>query len=252
MIPPVRIVERLNSEGIALYRLPFGLSQSFILIAALPLDGVSPLYDAPGVSIRHLRPPLGDSVLFTALHLPSKLHLSAEEQALLASRVMRQIERCEQEVGHQRTVVIGDFNMNPFETGLVNSEGFHAMMSRDIVEKGSRVVSGGRRHFFYNPMWSLMGDCSAGPPGTYYYAGSSPMTLFWNTFDQVLLRPDLATRFRPGDVRVLDVNGDTALLTRHGVPRREISDHLPISLTLQLEGVADGDQEPLGSAARER
>jgi hypothetical protein len=35
-------------------------------------------------------------------------------------------------------VVIGDFNMNPFDRGMVNANGFHAVMSRQIAALRSR------------------------------------------------------------------------------------------------------------------
>jgi hypothetical protein len=120
------------------------------------------------------------------------------------------------------------------------------MMSRDVADRAGRVVQGEHRAFFYNPMWSLMGDASLGPPGTYYYSGSAPITYFWNTFDQVLLRPSLTKRFVPGDVRVLDVVGGQSLLTGNGVPDKARSDHLPLVATVNLEDLTDAAEESLG------
>ena len=211
-----------------------------------------PVYDSAGVSVRHLQPPIGQDALIVALHLPSKLFLSAEEQAHLAPRTSQLIERLEEQVGHRRTIVMGDFNMNPFEAGLVSSEGFHATMSRSIADKKSRIVQGQTRRYFYNPMWSLLGDNSPGPPGTYFYSSSSPLALFWNTFDQVLLRPDLANYFQPGDVRVIDSVGSQSLLTSAGVPNRAVSDHLPLFAAVRLEESNNVDTKPLGATAAYR
>jgi hypothetical protein len=158
------------------------------------------------------------------------------------------IARLEKQIGHSRTIVIGDFNMNPFEAGLVSSEGFHATMARSIAGRKSRTVLGEVRHFFYNPMWSLLGDCSPGPPGTYFYPSSPPLAFLWNTYDQVLLRPDLANFFEPGDVRVIDSAGSQSLLTSAGIPNRAVSDHLPLFVTGRLEELDYVDKEPLGAA----
>ncbi len=188
-LSPVRIVEKLNSGARAEFHLPLNQSDRFTFVVALPPRNFTPVYDSAGVSAWHAKPPIGQDVLVVALHLPSKLHLEEEEQGHLAPRISQLIGRLEKQIGHSRTIVIGDFNMNPFEAGLVSSEGFHASMSRSIAGRKSRTVLGEVRHFFYNPMWSLLGDYSPGPPGTYFYPSSSPLTLFWNTYDQVLLRP---------------------------------------------------------------
>jgi hypothetical protein len=120
------------------------------------------------------------------------------------------------------------------------------MMSRSIVAKGARTVAGEACPYFYNPMWSLLGDYSTGPPGTYFYSSSSPITFFWNAFDQVLLRPDLAASFEPGDVKVVDSVGGQSLLTQAGTPRRAASDHLPLFLAVRLEEFTDAQSKSLG------
>jgi hypothetical protein len=148
-ISPVKIVERLNSGYRARFHLPLSPARRFTFVAALPPRSFTPLYDGSGISIRHLRPPLGADALMVTLHLPSKLYLSADDQSLLATRVRQLIQRFETKVGHRRTIVIGDFNMNPFEAGLVSSEGFHAMMSRAIVANGGRTVAGEERAYFF-------------------------------------------------------------------------------------------------------
>ena len=62
--------------------------------------------------------------------------------------------------------------MNPFEEGVVGAKGLHAVMTRRIAAKGSRVVQGKEYPFFYNPMWGLFGDRQDSPSGTYYYSAS--------------------------------------------------------------------------------
>jgi endonuclease/exonuclease/phosphatase family metal-dependent hydrolase len=151
------------------------------------------------------------------------------------TRFERRITDAEKAIGHSRTVVIGDFNMNPFESGVVGSEGFHAIMARAIAAQETRTVLGEDRHFFYNPMWSLLGDMSVGPPGTYYYQSSAPVSYFWHMFDQVLLRPSLAHSLQRNDLAILTEAGDQSLLDRHGRPDRRVSDHLPIFIRLNVE-----------------
>ncbi|OQY55736.1 MAG: hypothetical protein B6245_19395 [Desulfobacteraceae bacterium 4572_88] len=84
----------------------------------------------------------------------------------------------EKEIGHSGTVFIGDLNMNPFEEGMVNANGLNGVMARGIAERKTRTVLEERYPFFYNPMWSFLGDASPGPPGTYCYSGSERTAFF--------------------------------------------------------------------------
>lgn len=171
--------------------------------------------------------PLGSEFLVVAVHLPSKLHKKTEDQVLAATRLARQIQDAEERVGHTRTVLIGDLNMNPFEVGMVGSEGLHAVSDRRVVEAVERVVQEERRMFFYNPMWGALGDADNTPPGTYFYNSGTEVNFFWNAFDQVLIRPSLLPFFRR--VTVIQAINGMSLLTDSGRPNQAAhSDHLPI------------------------
>lgn len=238
-------VEELNVRTGLLYEMPFSLSDRFQFLVKIPADRVQPLHDGAHLAIKHIAPVLGRSFILAAVHLPSKLHLDTNDQATLCSRWVHHIREAETRAGHLRTVVIGDLNMNPFEPGIVGSEGFHAVSSRSVAARKTRLVLGEKRPLFYNPMWSMMGD-AVGPAGTYYYASSNPITYFWNTFDQVLLRPELARHFTPGDVVVASSAGGESLLGAGGFPNKKISDHLPVIATLRLEDVNDVIKESVG------
>ena len=221
------------SNGSNTYGLTVNRSRRLQFFVRFSPTRFQPVHDGPGIAIRQVHPVLGQSILLVGLHLPSKLHLNDTEQALLVTRLASTIRRVENRVGHTRTVVIGDLNMNPFEIGMVGSEGMHAVATRDIANRGSRRVQGEDRRFFYNPMWSLLGDDSAGPPGTYFFAESGPLAYFWHSFDQVLLRPALTTGFQIGDVAVLTTAGDRPLVSPRGRPDPDLSDHLPVLVTVR-------------------
>jgi hypothetical protein len=233
------VVAEMNAAGPLLYRLTINHSERLQFFVAFTPTRFQPMHDAPGVAVRRVEIPLRQPVLLVALHLSSKLYLDEAEQTMLVTRVGTLIRRLEEQVGHKHTVVIGDLNMNPFEHGVVGSEGLHAVSTRAVAERNSRIVMGESRDFFYNPMWSLLGDDSPGPPGTYYYGESSPVSYFWNSYDQILLRPALAASYQPGDVTVLAEVGGLSLLDNRGHPRRDLADHLPILATVRLQEVPD-------------
>jgi len=141
----------------------------------------------------------------------------------------------EDRLGHDRTIILGDLNMNPFDPAMVGADGLHAVSARSVAAEGSRIVQGHRRKFFYNPMWHYMGDAGAKPAGTYFYRSSTYLSYFWNTFDQVLLRPPLMNYFQDDALRIVtDIRGK--LLFRNGRISNDYSDHLPIIVTIQTEG----------------
>ncbi|HEY5961172.1 MAG TPA: endonuclease/exonuclease/phosphatase family protein [Polyangiaceae bacterium] len=205
------------------------------MFSKYPSDRIRPLHESNRVSIRRLDLTLTLDILLVAAHLPSKLHRSSEEQAFAVSEIARDIAATERKVGHARTLLVGDLNMNPFENGLIAATCLHATMDRRIAQRGSRTVDQKPRPFFYNPMWSLLGDASPGPPGTYYRSEGGHVAYFWHMFDQVLVRPDLLTAFDNETLKILDSDGTKSLVNSSGVPNAtESSDHLPILFRLDL------------------
>lgn len=201
-----------------------------------PTTCLRPLSDDGKVSIRALQPPIGREIIVAAAHLSSKLHANADDQHLGAGLMRGMISRAEKVAGHQNTIVIGDLNMNPFEKGMVAANGFHAMMDKRVVARGGRVVQGAEYDFFYNPMWSRLGDESGGPPGTYYLNnGGALVNHYWETFDQILLRPALLPSYKSSGLKVLDRIADKPLL-KEGVIDHRFSDHLPLVIELDVEG----------------
>jgi endonuclease/exonuclease/phosphatase (EEP) superfamily protein YafD len=225
----------VNKEATATYSPPTSFSDKVQILSRLPEGSIRPIRDYGGVTLRHVSPPIGQDILLVAAHLPSKLFRVAEDQTAYCCRVARMIDEAESRLGHSRTVLVGDLNMNPFERGMASADAFHGLMSRSLLRSGSRRVDGMERRFFYNPMWTRFGDHALGPPGTYFYEGGGHMAYFWNIFDQVLIRFELLACFDDQDVKVLTRAGDTNLLNRTGVPDVSIgSDHLPLLFKLNL------------------
>ena len=235
-LPRTALLEALNERQASKFRTPFNPSTRLSFFMRYPARCLRPILDDGGVAIRRFLPPIGPDILLVAVHLPSKLYYSDTDQAFRATRAVESIQRAERKVGHMRTIVVGDFNMNPFESGVVGAGGFHAVMDRRIALQRERTVQGERYQFFYNPMWGRMGDGSTGPPGTYYRSGASPLNFFWHTLDQVLIRPDLLEFFLETKLQVIcDVTGQS-LLSASGIPDTSFgSDHLPLVFEIDIE-----------------
>jgi hypothetical protein len=120
------------------------------------------------------------AILLALVHLKSRLSFVGDQNPVLSQQDHAEFEYslirdAENNAGHMRTIVVGDFNMNPFEPGMIAPErGFGAMMCRGLAVRHcptSTKEDGARR--FYNPLWSRMGLDLPSPPGTYSGATSA-------------------------------------------------------------------------------
>lgn len=176
----------------------------------------------------------GTDILLAVMHFQSKINWEDDDQLEEMQVLARYIREVEQTAGHSRTVVLGDFNMNPFERGMASSHGLHGVMTRQLASEGSRIVAGNEYPYFYNPMWGCLGDRTPGPAGSHFARIAAPLSYFWNTFDQVLIRPALLPAF-PGDAKLIDSIGERSLIGDNGKIDTEFgTDHLPVFFSLDL------------------
>ena len=173
-------------------------------------------------------------LLFAAAHLPSGLQTPLESRNEHCRSFARRVHAAEAALGHRNTVVIGDFNLNPFDAGIAFAGGFHAVSDRRLAARGARIIQGEEFPFFYNPMWRFFGDFNQAP-GSYYYRRADHTEYFWHLYDQVLIRPDLLRYFRDDGIALPATVDGVGLLNRVGQPDRlTASDHLPLVLRLHL------------------
>lgn len=166
--------------------------------------------------------------ILCCVHLPSNIYSdSAQRRQIAIQRIISDICSTEEELGTKDTIVVGDFNINPYDEACIAAPYFHSLPIYLEAKRGSRIIAGERFHMFYNPMWNFLGDFTE-PFGTYYYAGSDTTTTYWNLFDQVIIRPDLRERFVESGLKILTETDSKYLLDNNGHPRKDISDHLPI------------------------
>jgi exonuclease III len=180
------ILSELNGATDNQFHLPDGPGPRVVIYTRFFRKHIKTAHSEDSFTIRLITLP-NPPILLVAVHLPSKLLKtdSQEYQSIVASKISARIRQVEREKGTSRTVLVGDLNMNPFEKGVASTNGFHAVMTRDIARKEKRRVIREFYPFFYNPMWGRFGDTTDGPPGTYYRRGSEPTEYFWNTYDQV-------------------------------------------------------------------
>lgn len=227
------MLKALNSTHGLGFHFPTSKSKGLSIYTRFSRKFLTPTYESDRLSIMRLALPGRLEIILATVHMPSKLHWSDESQALECAELARNIATVEDKVGHRRTVLVGDFNMNPFEVGLVGAAGLHAVMSRRVASRAVRTVQGREYRFFYNPMWAHLSDVNSDTAGSYYYDRAEHVNYFWNTFDQVLLRPELAAHFDRRELKILTIAGERSLVGPDGRPDAvEWSDHLPVIFEL--------------------
>ncbi|MBY0523057.1 MAG: endonuclease/exonuclease/phosphatase family protein [Gemmataceae bacterium] len=236
MVPPSIMLETLNQgDGAPFFNNPNLECQKVMVYSQFVSDFLQPVVESRRFTIRSINLPNRPEFLLAVVHFPSKRNFSGDSQSLECTSLASAVREAEAQVGHARTVLVGDLNMNPFEPGLVGAGGLNAVMARRIARRQSRTVQARTYPFFYNPMWGRFGDVTQGPPGTHYYDRGEHVTYFWNMFDQVLVRPDLLPLFRRRDLKILTRDENGSLLSKRRVPdKKNASDHLPILFRLNV------------------
>jgi hypothetical protein len=213
---------------------PLGANAKTLLLVANPGILSKPVFRSGSgrISAYRIRYPLHPELLLFGLHLPSKLNWSEESRRIEAENTVRQIRQVERDNDLHASLLIGDFNMNPFETGMVATTGFHAVNSRAMALQGTRTVQSEAYRLYYNPTWSLMGDRSPGPPGSHHYSAAEHVAYHWHVYDQVLLSPESLAAYEVVDVAILEHNGAEALSHGGRPGGAHGSDHFPILIHL--------------------
>jgi hypothetical protein len=231
-IPSTELLLALNRES-PLYQLPFGACERIQVFTRFHAGFLVPFYEDDYVSIRKLNLPETPELLLVMAHLPSGLYQNPGSRSDACVELAKLIVSQEQRAGHDRTIVIGDLNINPFEPGMISAVALNAVMTKALAASTTRTVKKKSYPLFYNPMWSLFGDGNGGPGGTYYYGRAEYEAHFWHLFDQVLLRPSVVEGFSNDELKILTSIEGISLLNQRGQPDKSVgSDHLPILFSL--------------------
>lgn len=235
VIDPLIVVEKLTTVNKE-YRFADTIGQSNIYIyTTLDLKYFVPFYDENRLSLRIIKLPNKKQIHLGVIHFASKLYFSDSSQLSESFEMAKVINQKENEIDCHNTILVGDFNMNPFEDGMINANSFNATVDRKIALRGNRIVQGRSYNFFYNPMWNMFGDQKEGPIGTYYYERAEHKNYFWNILDQVIIRPDVIDNFNFESLEIIDTFGEYSLVDSEGCPNtKKYSDHLPIKFSINI------------------
>ena len=176
----------------------------------------------------------GNTIL-CGVHLNSPIYSdNADRREIDIEQIVNDILNLEKELDTKNTIIVGDFNINPYDKSCVSARYFHGIPVYEEAIRESRTVVGREFHMFYNPMWNFLGDFRE-PYGTYYHSSADTVNPYWNVYDQVIIRPALRKRFVDDNLRIITGTTTVSLLDKNKHPDCTISDHLPITFEIKEE-----------------
>ncbi len=128
-----------------------------------------------------------------------------------------------------KTMIIGDFNVQPYSNEMIAFNYFNAVVYKDLIKNEITTFENEQYKRFYNPTLTLISEKNK-VYGTHYYDNRN--TLFWEFLDQCIIRKSLLKNFiKVGIMHKIRNNS----LLKNKKPNNEISDHLPIYIILKGE-----------------
>lgn len=220
----------MHKKGLNYFSVPSIACERIKIITDFDPNCIRHLREADRYTIKEIRLQGESPIILGLVHLSSKLYSSDDDQLQEASYFRHDLEESEKDAGHKSTIVCGDFNMNPFDKGMVSAGALNSIPCLKTAKSEVRKVKGKEFSFFYNPMWNLMGDYKE-PPGTFFYRSPSYVSYYWHFLDQVILRPGISERLNKSTLSVLTKAGEVDFVDRYGKPKT--SDHLPLFFSLE-------------------
>ena len=180
-----------------------------------------------------------DIILIAGVHLPSKLWCNEVTQSEISTDCITYVNQQQISLNTTQVIVFGDFNMNPFDIGMIKPTGFNSVFNK-ITAKKLRNFHKRSYQRFYNPTFSLFGDFipTIGTPkvtGTYYFKSLSNINEHhWNMLDNVLLKNKMIDALDLSTIQIIQQTTNYKLVD---IDKNKIffSDHLPLLFKLNIK-----------------
>lgn len=182
-----------------------------------------------------------------AVHLHSKVGNSERQQLWKNLPIVNKIRDFEDKTANNNnTILVGDFNHNPYENNLLDPYILNCKDSKNLITILTNIHTSKSKqnNFWYNPMWNLLGDYdftngNERVTGT-YFRYTMDETPIWNLFDGFILRSSIMDRVDYTQSSILTSTKATQFLKSFTIGKgdslinEQLSDHLPIKFTLTI------------------
>lgn len=224
------LIEILRVNGVSMHEIPTMRCDRLHILGDTKLC-IEPNLQTDKASILLIN----GKLIICGVHLISRIYADHEERREMEiEQIVSDINKIENEYNTKNTVVVGDFNINPYDKSCISARYFHSLPVFVETERETREVEGRECQMFYNPMWNFLGDFKE-PFGTYYKNTGNTVNPLWNIFDQVIIRPTLRKYFVDESLKIITNTLSTSFLDKNKHPNHSISDHLPITFEIKEE-----------------
>lgn len=174
----------------------------------------------------------GIDLIIVGTHLQDRRNSDSAQRISTAGRLMNDLENLEKRKQCKKSVIIGDLNANPYDEELLQMNAFHAVLFKDVIKAAeTRTIGGIRYRRLYNPILHFLSEDTKNY-GSYYNTQESS-TPTWHCLDQILVSKALADTIK--SLEYLRSIGNSSLIAQQK-PKREISDHLPLFIQIEVMG----------------
>lgn len=173
------------------------------------------------------------TILLVGIHFPSKFNNKVTTQQQIIKRWKTWIEGQEKILKTDKTILFGDFNLNPQEISIYSHEGLSAHPTINLSTKVKTK--------YYNPMWATMGDFvyqsgEAKVPGTYFQdiKEDNVDEIHWNVIDGLLIKNSLVPSFLKKELEIITHTKSHTFFVNNRIDSKNYSDHLPVKFIFNL------------------
>jgi len=158
------------------------------------------------------------------IHLQDRWSTDTATRLVTIRRLIQDISNVESRCGSKRTVVIGDFNANPYDDELLLADAFNAVLFKDVIKQSETCkVADNTFRRFYNPILNYISEFTK-TYGSFHNTNGANSPI-WHCLDQVIVSKALCDQI--SNVQYLKRIGTQTLMARVK-PNSAISDHLPL------------------------
>ena len=86
---------------------------------------------------------IDNKYILCGMHLPSRIYSEHwERRNIVIDMIVADINELEKKFKLENTIILGDINENPYDSGCLNATKFHGIPSGEDAQKGSRSIMG--------------------------------------------------------------------------------------------------------------
>jgi len=167
-----------------------------------------------------------------SVHMPSQMHYEFDALKYNILKFKQDFEKNIGNTDQENILIIGDFNVNPYESPMINFDGLAATNTTKF--KSNKSFRGYENFLYYNPTWKLYSKTHF--PGTFRKprpSNTSFDVLEHHFLDQVVLSKKLMKLIKNEDI---DIIHSTSKFNIFDFIKNKInySDHLPIKYNFEI------------------